>query len=224
MLEISEWTGVADLAQPGSDKTVYTIKKNAQAELIEKKSRFIAYAVKTSTEEQALSELATIKALYPDATHHTYAYIINNDNTFYQRYSDDKEPSGTAGLTILSILQKNNLENVLIVVVRYFGGTLLGTGGLARAYKASAKAAVLQAGLAKRVYCVVLKLTVDYSEFEKIKNILNQHQILDICYEEQVIVRFALPYLKEEQEVGRINELVKNKFEIVREKNIFMEI
>jgi uncharacterized YigZ family protein len=215
---------VGALAQPGSDNIIYTIRKNAESELIEKKSRFIAYAIKTDTEKQALAELENIKSKYPDATHHTYAYTINENGVTYQRYSDDKEPSGTAGLPILDVLRKNNIENVIIVVVRYFGGTLLGTGGLVRAYSQSAKDAVDKAGLARRVSCTIYSIKTEYSSYEKIKRLLNENVILEILYEEQVQVRFAVEDLKAEEEIGKINELINSRCEIEKEKNIYLEI
>ncbi|NLV34075.1 MAG: YigZ family protein [Clostridiaceae bacterium] len=207
-----------------SGNTVYTIKQNAKSEIVEKKSRFISFAIKTETETDALSELEKVKTMYPDATHHTYAYVINDNGVLYQRYSDDKEPSGTAGLPILEVLKKNNIENVLIIVVRYFGGTLLGTGGLARAYSQSAKEAVEQAGLARRVDCAVFILTTDYSSYEKLKRIMEEHTVMDVKFTEQVIVRFAAEDLKAEEQIGKIYELVNNKCIIERENNIYLEI
>ncbi len=212
------------LVRQVSGNTVYTIKQNAKAEIVEKKSRFISFAIKTETETDALSELEKVKTMYPDATHHTYAYVINDNGVLYQRYSDDKEPSGTAGLPILEVLKKNNIENVLIIVVRYFGGTLLGTGGLARAYSQSAKEAVEQAGLARRVDCAVFILTTDYSSYEKLKRIMEEHTVMDVKFTEQVIVRFAAEDLKAEEQIGKIYELVNNKCIIERENNIYLEI
>jgi uncharacterized YigZ family protein len=217
-------TEVEALVRQVSGNTVYTIKQNAKAEIVEKKSRFISFAIKTETETDALSELEKVKTMYPDATHHTYAYVINDNGVLYQRYSDDKEPSGTAGLPILEVLKKNNIENVLIIVVRYFGGTLLGTGGLARAYSQSAKEAVEQAGLARRVDCAVFILTTDYSSYEKLKRIMEEHTVMDVKFTEQVIVRFAAEDLKAEEQIGKIYELVNNKCIIERENNIYLEI
>jgi len=212
------------LVRQVSGNTVYTIKQNAKAEILEKNSRFISFAIKKETDTDALSELDKVKTMYPDATHHTYAYVINDNGVLYQRYSDDKEPSGTAGLPILEVLKKNNIENVLIIVVRYFGGTLLGTGGLARAYSQSAKEAVEQAGLARRVDCAVFILTTDYSSYEKLKRIMEEHTVMDVKFTEQVIVRFAAEDLKAEEQIGKIYELVNNKCIIERENNIYLEI
>jgi len=215
---------VEALVRQVSGNTVYTIKQNAKAEILEKNSRFISFAIKKETDTDALSELDKVKTMYPDATHHTYAYVINDNGVLYQRYSDDKEASGTAGFPILEVLKKNNIENVLIIVVRYFGGTLLGTGGLARAYSQSAKEAVEQAGLARRVDCAVFILTTDYSSYEKLKRIMEEHTVMDVKFTEQVIVRFAAEDLKAEEQIGKIYELVNNKCIIERENNIYLEI
>ncbi len=195
------------MARQESDRVIYTIKHNAKAEIVEKKSRFISFAIKAETEKCALSELEIIKSEYPDATHHTYAYVINDKGVIYQRYSDDKEPSGTAGLPILDVLKKNKIENVILIVVRYFGGTLLGTGGLSRAYSQSAKAAVEQAGMVKRVDCAVFTLSTDYSSYEKLKRIMEESMVMDVKFGEQVIVRFAVEDLKAEEQIGKIYDL-----------------
>ena len=217
-------TEVEALVRQVSGNTIYTIKQNAKAEIVEKKSRFISYAIKAHTEKDALSELEKVKTMYPDATHHTYAYVINDKGVLYQRYSDDKEPSGTAGLPILDVLRKNSIENVILITVRYFGGTLLGTGGLVRAYSHSAKTAVEQAELVKRIDCAVFVITSDYASYEKIKRIIEENIVLDIKFGERVIVRFAVEDLKAEEQIGKIYELVNSKCIIERENNIYLEI
>jgi uncharacterized YigZ family protein len=212
------------LARQGSDKAVYTIKQDAVSEITEKKSRFISYAIKTETEKDALAELEKIKSKYPDATHHVYAYVVNDQGVVYHRYSDDREPSGTAGLPTLDVLKKGNIENVLLVTVRYFGGTLLGTGGLTRTYGLSAKKAVKQAGLVKRVDCAVFTLTADYSSYEKIKRLLDECVVMDTEFGELVTVRFAAEDLKAEERIGRMNELLNSRCVIERKNNIVLEI
>jgi len=119
-----------------SEHPYITLKNPVKAELVVHKSRFIGCAAPVSSQDQALQYLHEIKAFYPDATHHCYAYILGS-SAGVMRYSDAGEPSGTAGIPILETLRMKNLSNTCLVVVRYFGGTLLGTGGLARAYTKS---------------------------------------------------------------------------------------
>ena len=128
------------------EKTFLTIKqKEYTAEIVEKKSKFIAKIVKVSSEEEALEELKNIKKEHRDARHNVFAYRIANAS---ERFSDDGEPSGTAGVPILDILRGEKLQNVLVVVTRYFGGILLGTGGLVKAYSSATKDAIALAEMA----------------------------------------------------------------------------
>ena len=115
-------------------KEFYTIEKNVETEIVVKKSKFIANIFYISTNKEAEEKIKEIKKKYFDARHNCFSYrVVENDNII-EKASDDGEPSGTAGGPMLNILQKNNLANILIVVTRYFGGILLGTGGLVRAY------------------------------------------------------------------------------------------
>ncbi|MBO4213887.1 MAG: YigZ family protein [Lachnospiraceae bacterium] len=127
----------------------YIILKNGTGEVVEKKSRFIANLVSVSSEEEAESYIASVRKQYYDARHNCYAYIIGN-NMEKKKCSDDGEPSGTAGRPMLEVLEKNGLTNALIVVTRYFGGTLLGTGGLLRAYQGASIEAVKDAAIAMK--------------------------------------------------------------------------
>lgn len=117
-----------------------TVKNKTSAEFTEKKSRFIGYICPVTTEEEALEFIAEIKAKHRDARHNVYAYIVRKNNIM--RYSDDGEPQGTAGFPSLEVLQKEGLTDVAVVVTRYFGGILLGGGGLLRAYSRAVKDAV----------------------------------------------------------------------------------
>ncbi len=142
-----------------------SVAKRAQGEYIEKKSRFIATVTPAQDESQALAFLAQIRSTYPDARHNVYAYRLLDNHT--TRYSDDGEPQGTAGVPVLDVLQKNGLENVAIVVTRYFGGILLGASGLVRAYTAAAVAALEQAGLVRYQPCAVFGVDCSYSLYQK---------------------------------------------------------
>ena len=152
-----------------------TIKTCSEILIVEKKSKFIGNAFPVSTEAEAIELLGSVKNKYPDATHHVYAYIIDENNIF--RYSDDKEPSGTAGMPVLDTMRKENIVDALVVVTRYFGGTLLGTGGLVHAYGASAGAALEAAGIVTRCMCNVVSVCCDYSFSGKI-----QHKIAEGNY------------------------------------------
>ncbi len=124
-----------------------TIKENVNAQISEKKSKFIADLIYVSSEEEAQANLEQIRKKYYDARHHCFAYRILEKDTILERASDDGEPSGTAGAPMLNLLSKNDLMNVLLVVTRYFGGILLGTGGLVRDYTEASQQAIKKASI-----------------------------------------------------------------------------
>ena len=123
-----------------------TIATSETVEIIEKKSKFIAHVFPVQTQEEAEGHIQKLKKQYWDAAHNCYAYQLGEKSEI-QRFSDDGEPQGTAGKPILEVLKGENLTNVLVVVTRYFGGTLLGTGGLVRAYGRTAKEGVIKANI-----------------------------------------------------------------------------
>ena len=145
-----------------------TIKKQACAEYEDRKSRFIANVFPVQTEEKALEYLNAVKKKYSDARHNVYAYVLEKDNI--QRYSDAGEPAGTAGVPILDYIKKEGLSNVIVVVTRYFGGILLGTGGLVHAYSKAAKAGVEAAKPVEMVLCREIRIFCDYNMLGKIQN------------------------------------------------------
>ena len=146
----------------------------APAEFTEKRSRFIARVRPVQTEEEALAFLAEVRAENREARHNVYAYICRENNI--SRFSDDGEPSGTAGLPVLNVLTKQGLCDVAVVVTRYFGGILLGAGGLARAYGKSAADGVLAAGTCEMVYSKLYTVSFDYSLLGKIQHVLEEKQ------------------------------------------------
>lgn len=148
----------------------FTLKKIGTDEFVEKKSRFIGWAKPVSTEEQALAFLEEVHAKYPDASHGAYAYSLREGQT--RRYSDAGEPQGTAGVPILEVLTKPGIVDAVVVVTRYFGGILLGGGGLIRAYGHGASIAVANAGIATMVPCQTLELQFDYALYGKISYLL----------------------------------------------------
>ncbi len=140
--------------------------KDADAEFVERRSRFIGHIFLTETEEEALARLRQMRETYWDATHNVYAYIIRDGAT---RFSDDGEPGGTAGMPVLQVLQREGIFNVTCVVTRYFGGILLGAGGLVRAYAHSAKIALEAAGKSIKRVWTKLYLPCPYSWYERVK-------------------------------------------------------
>jgi uncharacterized YigZ family protein len=145
------------------------IRRPAQAELVEKKSRFIANIFPVETEEEALSYIEAIKKKNYDARHNCYAYIVGPADEFVH-CSDDGEPAHTAGRPMLDILKKSDIHNVCVVVTRYFGGILLGTGGLVRAYGDAVKLAIEECEIYELARYVPINVRTDYSSHGKISN------------------------------------------------------
>ena len=147
-----------------------TLSGVGEAELVEKKSKFFGYASPVISREEALGFIASVRKKHKDASHNVPAYSIKAGNLTHA--GDDGEPSGTAGIPVLDVLQKAGIVDAAIVVTRYFGGTLLGTGGLVRAYSATAAAAVRSAGIAVMTHCAVYSISVDYPLFEPLQKLL----------------------------------------------------
>ena len=195
-----------------SNKATYkTVKKYVRTTMIEKKSKFIASVSPAATEEEALEFLKTVRSEYPDATHNVYAYIIDENNIF--RYSDDGEPGGTAGMPVLDTIRKEGLVDVCVVVTRYFGGTLLGTGGLVHAYGASAKQGINEAKIIKRELCNVVSVVVDYGLVGKMQHtIASDNMILeDTIYGNDVTFYVCCPLLDTEKFINKITDITNAK-------------
>ena len=165
-----------------------TILDSCSAEITEKRSRFIATVAHAETEEEAFDFISKIKSQYWDAKHNVYAFVLSENNI--ARYSDDNEPHGTAGKPVLDVLQGKDLKNVVIVVTRYFGGILLGTGGLVRAYSSSASAVIESAELYAMRSCVSYKIECEYNQFDIMKNILERFSanITDTVFDTKITV------------------------------------
>lgn len=180
-----------------SNKECYkTVKGSGEALLIEKKSKFIAHVRPVTSEEEALAFLQEMRTEYSDATHNVYAYIIDENNIF--RYSDDGEPSGTSGMPTLDTIRKEGLVDVAVVVTRYFGGTLLGTGGLVHAYGSACREGLINAGIVTRLLCRQLSVTVDYTMVGKMQYAIatGGYILEDTIYEDDVT--FCVCLKKEE--------------------------
>ncbi|MCM1178893.1 MAG: YigZ family protein [Clostridium sp.] len=171
-------------------KEYATIIEDSTGEIVEKKSRFIGYVRHAETEEEALSFVNEIKKKHYDARHNCYAYVIGEQQPLL-RFSDDGEPGGTAGKPILEVITGKELCNICIVVTRYFGGTLLGTGGLVRAYTDAAKAAVEAAQIVRKRFMVPFSITAGYTDLGKIQYLLGNENIavLDSEYGEDVVLQ-----------------------------------
>ncbi len=148
-----------------------TVLNDSQAKLIEKKSKFIAYIRPVKAEAEAITFINEIRSRHFDASHNVYAYVIKDNNI--QRYSDDGEPSGTAGIPVLDAIKSENLTNIAVVVTRYFGGTLLGTGGLVRAYGAAARLGITQAKPITMVFCEMYTVKCEYGMLGRLQYDIN---------------------------------------------------
>ena len=174
------------------EKVYITVKGYGEARFEEKRSVFIGYCEHVTSEEEALTFVKKIKEKHKDATHNCYGYVMKGG--ILCRYSDDGEPQGTAGKPILDMLVKSGVDDVCVVVTRYFGGTLLGTGGLVHAYSQGAKMAVEAAGIAQFENYAVLKVVCSYSDYQRIGLELERiDAIIDATdYSDSVAVQFAV--------------------------------
>lgn len=169
-----------------------TVEKEASDFFIEKKSKFIGYAKPVKTQEEAVDFISEIKSKHWDATHNVYAYVLRENNI--QRYSDDGEPSGTAGVPVLDVMLKESLVDVCVVATRYFGGTLLGAGGLVRAYSHTSKIALEAAGIITMAQCSIMSAEVDYSFYDRLNILLSDFSavILNTSFSDKVCVEFSV--------------------------------
>ena len=201
-----------------------TIITPGTAETEEKKSRFIGYTCHCETEEEALNFINGIKKKHFDARHNCYAYIIGEKGEI-MRASDDGEPQKTAGQPILSALTSADLKNVCLVVTRYFGGTLLGTGGLVRAYGLTAEEALKASKIVRITPGHILKVTVNYSDIKKIEYVFSSAGITvsDTEYAEKVVFTLKIPDEKIDDIVLKITEITAGKAEITKCEEIGIE-
>ena len=203
-----------------------TIKEDVAAEIEEKRSKFIANVFYVENTVQADERIKQIKKKYHDARHNCFAYIINENEIVIKRFSDDGEPSGTAGGPILNVIEKNNLCNVLIVVTRYFGGILLGAGGLVRAYTESAVKALENVQFIYKEKGYEAEVVISYQELDKFKYYCEKNNIKIINSEYGENVRYIIELAENKKnkflESFNYNEKVPNilKFNILREKYV----
>lgn len=181
------------------------VYEGGQGEIVEKKSRFIATVLSIETEEEALEFIAKMKKKYWDARHNCYVYSIGMNREF-TRCSDDGEPSGTAGRPMLDVILGEDIYNVAVVVTRYFGGVLLGTGGLVRAYSKAVQEGLAASKVILKQKGIALKITTDYTGLGKIQYIAGERNIpvLDSEYTDKVVMKLLVPV----QDVGSVQKAI----------------
>ncbi len=183
-------------------------------EIEEKKSRFIAHVAAVATEEEALAFIEARKKQFWDARHNCYAYVLG-EKAQTVRFSDDGEPAGTAGRPILEVLLNSGIRDLVVVVTRYFGGVLLGTGGLVRAYTKAAQAGLAASDVRTMQYGYEIDLITDYNGIGKIQYLLGQRGIpVEADYTEQVSVKIRIPYEDKEAIVHEVTEATAGRAQI----------
>ena len=189
-----------------------TILEEAAGEIVEKKSRFIAHLIHAETEVEAEAFLAAEKKKYYDARHHCSAWILDGDPVL-ERSNDDGEPSGSAGRPMLEVLKGADLTNVCVVVTRYFGGTLLGVGGLVRAYSGAVRAALENADPVEVFSGISLLVTSDYNDEGRLSYYFRQRDtiILNTVYNERVTTELLLPENEVEGAIRKIQDLTNGR-------------
>jgi len=191
--------------------SIRSIKDHTISEIIIDKSRFITDVFPVESISEATRKLELIKELHPKANHHCYAYIIGYSSE-QQKFSDDGEPGGTAGMPILNVLKHEKITNIIVIVTRYFGGVKLGTGGLIRAYTTATKNGLECGEITQKLYYDLYQITVSYSLADSVKYLLqNKASIAEITYQQQVTINFyIIPENKPEIEKELINLLNEN--------------
>ena len=201
-------------------KTSYdTVYTGGVGEIVEKKSRFIAQVFPVKTEEEVLQLLETTRNKYWDARHNCYAFILGADGGI-SRCSDDGEPSGTAGRPILEVLSKRGLKDVLVIVTRYFGGTLLGTGGLVRAYSQAAQAGLMESCIITKQAGYRITVDTDYNGIGKLQYAVAQlgASVLDTSYTDKVQMVFLVPSALADKAGKEVTEATSGRAAITQEK------
>lgn len=191
------------------------IIETGNSEVIIKKSRFLGTAINVESEEEAREIVASIRKEHYSARHVCYAYSIGDTNPSL-KFSDDGEPGGTAGKPILEVITNSGISNILIVVVRYFGGVLLGTGGLVRAYTQSAQEAV--AAAEKKTICLsnIYDITLEYSDFDKVKYLIDNTEgtSCEVNYTDKVVINVIVPEAKAEELIKQISEKTAGRSDV----------
>ena len=203
-----------------------TIKKSAEAEIIEKKSKFIGEVFYIETVQEAEEKLREINKKYHDAKHHCFAYRVMEQEKIIEKCSDDGEPSGTAGAPMLQIISKNDLINVIVIVTRYFGGILLGTGGLVRAYSKATNDSLEKAEIVEIKKGERIELTISYKDLQFIKYYCekNSIKIVKTDFSEEPKVTIELTEVQKEKFLNEIQKKQINikKIQLIQKDIYFM--
>lgn len=205
-------------------ETYYTISQDGQNQIEIKKSKFICHLFRIDNEEQAREYINQIKKEHYKANHNCSAYLLG-ENFEIQRSSDDGEPSGTAGVPILEVLKKNELQNTLAIVTRYFGGIKLGAGGLIRAYSTSVSEALDKIGIVEGKLQQILAITISYPQLGKLQNYLENEQITiqEINYLENITVKVAIDIKEIEIFIASIIDLFNSQVTITPLEKAYVE-
>ncbi len=207
-------------------KSYLTIALRGEAEFIEKRSRFIGAAIPIENEQQALDFISERRSLYWNATHNVYAYSLKDGSI--RRFSDDSEPQGTAGMPTLDVLQKSEVTDVCVVTTRYFGGILLGAGGLVRAYSHAASIALDAAGIVRMIPVYICTISCDYHIYGKLNTTLLAEGGLDVNadFTDAVNIKFSFPM----NDLNRLQKIIteitngKVSIDIIGEKYTAVKI
>lgn len=196
-----------------------TIKEDVETEIVEKKSKFIGHLFYVESAEEAEQKIKEMKKKYFDARHNCIAYRVLEQGKLIEKSNDDGEPSGTAGAPMLNILQKNNMVNIVIIVTRYFGGILLGTGGLVRAYSNCLMLAIENSIKISKYMGVELEVKLEYKEFENFKYYCknNDINIINLQYNENIVCQIELEEAKKQK---LIKDLETKKINLSKIKEV----
>ena len=191
-------------------------------EIVEKKSRFIAYVQSVNSVDEAQDFIEGIRKKHWDARHNCYAFSVGVENPV-TRFSDDGEPGGTAGKPILEVIMGSGIRNIIIVVTRYFGGTLLGTGGLVRAYTDASREGIKNTTIVEKIPGIRVMISTDYTDLGKIQYLLAQHEgmIEDSIYTDQVTIQAILPVEGKEAICKKLVEATSGRVGIIETDEVY---
>ena len=200
-------------------KSVYAA---GTGEIVEKKSRFIAHVQSVSSVEEAQDYIEGIRKKYWDARHNCYAFSVGVENPV-TRFSDDGEPGGTAGKPILEVIVGSEIRNIVVVVTRYFGGTLLGTGGLVRAYTDASREGIKNTTVVEKIPGIRVMISTDYTDLGKIQYLLAQNQGMteDSIYTDQVTIQAILPMEEKEAICKKLVEATSGRVNIIEDEGVY---